>query len=127
MKTILISCYAVSPYKGSEDATGWNIVLQIIKYYKVILITRKNNIPDISNYIRNSSNEYFENLEFYGYDLWKPICDLKKKLSGKSHVVYYHLWQYNIVSFIRSSGFTSMNRSVMLRLLGTNPSLVHGI
>jgi hypothetical protein len=48
MKTVLITAYAVNPYKGSEDGVGWNISNEISKKYKVILITRKNNIPHIA-------------------------------------------------------------------------------
>ena len=40
---ILITAYAVNPYKGSEDGTGWNMIQEIAKYNNVIAITRKNN------------------------------------------------------------------------------------
>ena len=36
---ILASAYAVNPYKGSEDGTGWQWVLQIARHQKVIAIT----------------------------------------------------------------------------------------
>jgi len=41
-KTILITAYAVNPFKGSEDGTGWNISKEIAKEYNTIIITRKN-------------------------------------------------------------------------------------
>ena len=39
-KTILATAYAINPYKGSEDGMGWNFVLQIAKFNRVIALTR---------------------------------------------------------------------------------------
>jgi glycosyltransferase involved in cell wall biosynthesis len=37
-KTILISAYAISPYKGSEFGVAWNIVLNLSTKYNVIVL-----------------------------------------------------------------------------------------
>jgi len=49
--TILITAYAVNPYKGSEDGIAWNIISQIASHNKVIAITRKNNEAAINQYL----------------------------------------------------------------------------
>jgi len=41
MKTILATTYAVNPYKGSEEGTGWNLLYQIARNHRVIGVTRK--------------------------------------------------------------------------------------
>jgi len=43
MSTILITAYAVNPFKGSEDGIAWNIIRELATKNKVIAITRKNN------------------------------------------------------------------------------------
>ena len=52
--TVLISAYAVNPYKGSEDGTGWNMISEIAKYQKVVAITRENNQQDIEKFIQEN-------------------------------------------------------------------------
>jgi hypothetical protein len=51
-KTILITAYAVNPYKGSEDGMGWNFILQAAKNQQVIAVTRINNGPHIRKYMQ---------------------------------------------------------------------------
>ena len=67
--TILITAYAVNPYKGSEDGTGWNISREIAKDYKTIVITRKNNRAEIERYIEEHQNPIHQNMEFKYHDL----------------------------------------------------------
>jgi len=57
---ILITSYAVNPYKGSEDGTGWNMIRQISKHNKVTAITRKNNREAIEKYLEENDLEEFE-------------------------------------------------------------------
>ena len=68
-KTAIISCYAVNPYKGSEDGTGWNILMSIAKHNKVIAITRENNQPAIDKYFAENEVEYADNIQFEYFDL----------------------------------------------------------
>jgi len=56
MKKVLITAYAVNPYKGSEDAMGWNMLLQAARYQQVIAVTRKNNRPAIEIYSTTPGN-----------------------------------------------------------------------
>ena len=97
MKTILVTAYAINPYKGSEDGAGWNNILQIGKNNNVVAITRENNIPHINAYIKEYKLDL--NVEFYGYDLPKWARFWKRGQNGA--MLYFYLWQMFIVSFIR--------------------------
>ena len=68
MRKILVSTYAVNPYKGSEDGMGWNYISQVARFNKVIAITRKNNRPHIESFIKESPNKLYENMEFLYFD-----------------------------------------------------------
>jgi hypothetical protein len=57
MKTILATAYAVNPYKGSEDGMGWNMILQIARFQKVIAVTRENNEPKIAQYMKENPSK----------------------------------------------------------------------
>ena len=105
MKTVLITAYAVNPYKGSEDGTGWNITSEIAKDYKVILITRKNNVPFVEQYLKESDIPHLKNITCHGFDLSDFTMKMKKKVGERGYVAYYYMWQYRIVKFIQKSGF----------------------
>ena len=105
MKTILITAYAVNPYNGSEDGTGWNIAREIAKTYKVILITRENNMPFINQYLSESTDPVLDNMNCFGFDLPKSIMKVKKKLGERGYVLYYYFWQLFIVRFIKKMNF----------------------
>ena len=98
-KTILASCYAVNPYKGSEDGMGWNFVYQIAKFNKVIAITRENNQPAIEKYLSENQDEVHQNIQFLYYDL--PYWMRFWKKGNRGAMFYYLLWQYGIVNFIK--------------------------
>ena len=100
MKTLLITAYAINPYKGSEDGTGWNLVRQTAKKYKVILVTRKNNVPHLDKYFAEHPGEG-KNIEYMGFDLSDFVLRLKKRSGSKGHVIYFYLWQKRIVKFIK--------------------------
>lgn len=96
--TILATTYAVNPYKGSEDGMGWNFVLQISRFNKVIAITRKNNKEHIETYMNENPNELYKNIEFRYYDLPKWARFWKKGSRGA--MLYYYLWQMFMPLFI---------------------------
>lgn len=98
--TILATCYAVNPYKGSEDAMGWNFVCQIAKFRKVIAITRENNRSSIEKYMKENPDEIFENIQFLYFDL--PYWARFWKKGSRGAMVYFYLWQRNIIGFIKS-------------------------
>ena len=99
MKTILISAYAINPYKGSEDGTGWNWVNQIARYNKVIAITRENNLPPTRQYMVENPAPHHENIQLIGFDLPKWARFWKR--GGFGALPYYYLWQRNLPAYIR--------------------------
>ncbi|MFT7056024.1 MAG: glycosyltransferase involved in cell wall biosynthesis [Roseivirga sp.] len=101
IKTILISAYAVNPYKGSEDGTGWNISREIAKDHQVIVITRKNNIPHIERYLQEFPKDIHSNSRFIGYDLPAWAMWLKKRIGERGYVLYYYFWQLFLPFFIK--------------------------
>ena len=98
-KTILATCYAVNPYKGSEDGMGWNFVNQIARFNKVIAITRENNQPAIEKFMAENPNEIYQNITFLYFDL--PYWMRFWKKGGRGAMLYYYMWQRGIVSFIK--------------------------
>lgn len=105
-RTILITAYAVNPYKGSEDGTGWNIPVKLSKSNKVIVITRKNNQPEIDRYCNeNPENINLDNISFHYYDLPQWLMSLKKKLGERGYVLYFYLWQLFMPLFIKRNKF----------------------
>jgi glycosyltransferase involved in cell wall biosynthesis len=98
-KTILASCYAVNPYKGSEDGMGWNFVYQIARFNKVFAITRENNQGAIEKYIKENPDPIYDNITFLYFDL--PYWMRFWKKGGRGAMLYYYLWQRRIVAFIK--------------------------
>jgi len=99
MKTILASAYAINPFKGSEDGMGWNFVLQIARFNKVIAITRENNRPHVEKYMAENPDSLYDNIQFLYFDL--PYWMRFWKKGGRGAMLYYLMWQRGIVSFIK--------------------------
>jgi glycosyltransferase involved in cell wall biosynthesis len=104
MKTILASVYAVNPYKGSEDGTGWNLLLQIARFNRVIAVTRQNNRPAIEKYLEEHPGPETTNLRFEYFDL--PYWMRFWKRGGKNALLYYYLWQLALPRFVRKRDLT---------------------
>ena len=70
MKTILITAYAVDPYKGSEDTMGWHMILQAARYNRIVAVTRKINRLNIERYIQEhpEDKELWRNMRFLYFD-----------------------------------------------------------
>lgn len=99
MKTILLSAYAVNPYRGSEDGMGWNFINQIARYNKVIAVTRENTRPHIEKYMQENPSSAFSNITFVYFDL--PYWMRFWKKGGRGALLYYYLWQYMLPAFVR--------------------------
>ena len=88
---VLISAYACEPGKGSEPGVGWNWPLQAARHgHEVHVITRANNEPSISAFLRN---EPVADLSFHYYDLPAALRWLKKRTGYYGMLAYYYLWQ----------------------------------
>jgi glycosyltransferase involved in cell wall biosynthesis len=101
MKTILATAYAVNPYKGSEDGMGWNFVLQIARFNKVVAITRENNRQHIERFMKENPDHLYQNLSFLYFDL--PAWMRFWKRGSRGAMLYYWMWQFGIVAFIRKN------------------------
>ncbi len=104
MKTILVTAYAVNPFKGSEDGMGWNLILQIARFQKVIAITRENNREPIEKYLANHPVEIAENIHFEYFDLPYYLRFWKKKSRGA--LLYFYLWQIGVAFWVKSKKWT---------------------
>lgn len=100
MKTILVTAYAVNPYKGSEDGMGWNFIMQIARYQKVIAVTRINNGPHIEKYKAANPDykEQYDNIRFVYFD-WPYIFRFWKKGPLLS-MIYFYGWQFTLAIWL---------------------------
>lgn len=98
-QTILATCYAINPYKGSEDAMGWNFVYQIARFRKVFVVTRENNKTHIEKYMKENPDPLYQNMNFLYFDL--PYWMRFWKKGSRGALLYYYLWQRGIVSFVK--------------------------
>lgn len=100
-RKILATCYAVNPFKGSEDGMGWNFVYQIARFNKVYAITRKNNQDAIEKYMSQNPDSVYDNITFFYFDL--PYWMRFWKKGGRGAMLYYYMWQRGIVHFIKKN------------------------
>lgn len=90
----LISAYSINPYKGSEDAVGWNWLVQIHKHSdkykdKIYVVTRAYNAEGTLDGIKKYN---MKNVELVLVDTYKFINDFRIKYPFFHHA-YYMLWQ----------------------------------
>src|SRR5215472_13472456 len=98
MSRILFSAYACEPDKGSEPAVGWNWAVETARLgHEVWVLTRSNNRTAIEHH--DLSRE--RNLNFLYYDLPWWVRRLKRCFGDVGVVVYYWLWQWFAMTFIR--------------------------
>ncbi len=102
MKTILATAYAINPYKGSEDGTGWNYACQIARFNQLIIVTRKNNKDDIEKYqaANPEQKDIYDRIQFLYFD-W-PKWTLFWKKGPLLSMIYYYCWQLNLAFWLKS-------------------------
>jgi glycosyltransferase involved in cell wall biosynthesis len=101
--TVLVSAYAVNPYHGSEDGMGWNFILQIARFNKVIAVTRENTKTDIEKYMSENPSKDYSNIQFAYYDL--PYWARFWKKGGRGAMLYYYLWQFFLPRFVNKNKY----------------------
>jgi glycosyltransferase involved in cell wall biosynthesis len=101
MKTVLITAYAVNPYKGSEDGMGWNFILQAARFQKVIAVTRRNNGPHIARYLAENPDvaALATGVEFRYFDL--PAWTRWWKKGPLLSLIYFYMWQVGLAVWLR--------------------------
>lgn len=102
--TILITAYAVNPFKGSEDGIAWNIIRQMATTNHIIAITRKNNQAPIDQYLSENPLPTDVNLEFAYFDL--PYWMRFWKKGGRGALLYHYIWHFAVLFFILKKRFT---------------------
>lgn len=91
MLKILINAYACSPTRGSEPGMGWNFIVHIAKYHKVVVITEAFEFKDeLTNYQKSNPN-LFDNITFYFIP--KKNHDILRKIWPPSYYWFYRNWQ----------------------------------
>lgn len=105
MRIILITAYAVDPYKGSEEGTGWNLICQASRNNFVIAVTRKNNAENINRYIiAHRKEEGLQRIQFLYFDL--PAWTRWWKKGPLLAALYFYMWQLGVAIWLRKKDLT---------------------
>lgn len=90
-KKILISCYACSPYRGSEPGMGWSFVSGLSQHFEVHVIVEEEKFKaDIQKYLEEATTAY-DNLHFYF--IKKKRNRKLRKIWPPSYYWFYKQWQ----------------------------------
>ncbi len=103
MLRILATAYDVDPYRGSEGGTGWNLLLQLSRFFDVEAVTRENNRGNIERYVAEHKFNGGR-LRFHYFDLPASLRFWKRGRRGSS--LYFYLWQAAMPGFVRRSGIS---------------------
>ncbi len=100
---ILLSAYSINPYKGSEDAVGWNWVLTLSRKLPdstIYIITKRFNEKDT----RKGIEEFgLKNVKLIVVDVPNMLNWFREKHSVFHHG-YYILWQKVAYNWVKKSG-----------------------
>jgi glycosyltransferase involved in cell wall biosynthesis len=87
---VLLSAYACEPGKGSEQEVGLRAMLAAAQCHEVWVLTRDNNVPPLTRFLREHPHEARIHLE--GLDLDGTIRAVKRAGKAGLHL-YYDAWQ----------------------------------
>jgi glycosyltransferase involved in cell wall biosynthesis len=96
---ILVSCYACSPYRGSEPGMGWNFVEHLAKFHELHVITEKEKWESDIEKELDLRPELKENLKFYF--IKKERNRWLRKIWPPSYYWYYKKWQKKTFNFAK--------------------------
>lgn len=88
---ILLSAYACEPNKGSEPGVGWSWAIELAKHHEVWVLTRDNNEPTITDYLKKNPEYKNDNLHFIYVGLSRKLTFWKKGRRGMR--LFYMMWQ----------------------------------
>ncbi|MGN1328123.1 MAG: glycosyltransferase [Eubacterium sp.] len=100
---ILLSAYSVNPYRGSEDAVGWNWTVTLSKKLPdstIYLLTKKYNEKDTARGIKEFG---LPNVKLIITDVPDYLNWFREKHSAFHHM-YYILWQKYAYKWAKNSG-----------------------
>lgn len=133
---VLISCYACSPYKGSEPGMGWNFVRSLSRKHELHIITETKFKEHLDKYFEEHPNErslyhfYFVDRArhkllrkiwppsyYWFYNDWqKKVLNLAKNLEAKEHFDLIH--QLNMVGYREPGYLYKMNKPLVWGPIG---------
>lgn len=87
---ILVSCYACSPYKGSEPGMGWNFVRQMALNHELHILVESKFRKDLERYFDLHPEER-ANMHFYF--IAKQRHKMLRKIWPPSYYWFYRDWQ----------------------------------
>jgi len=97
-KRILLSAYACSPYRGSDQGVGWNRAFECAKYFDTYVICREEKYKDdIQKYL--STIDEVHNLHFFFVPMGKFLYTVRK-IPGLFYFTY-NLWQRKAFRFAK--------------------------
>jgi glycosyltransferase involved in cell wall biosynthesis len=97
---IFISAFACEPNWGSEPGVGWHWVLEMSKHFDLWVLTRKNHVNLIENWI--NQNPQYEGIKFLYYDL--PFYHQRSWRKGPRGIrTYYNIWQWRINTIVKQT------------------------
>lgn len=96
---ILLSAYACEPNKGSEPGVGWSWAVELAKHHKVWVITRDNNEPTITEYLKENPEYKTGNLSFVYIGFSNSLTFWKKGRRGIR--LFYMMWQRKAVAIAK--------------------------
>lgn len=88
---VLLSAYACRPDMGSEPGVGWNMARELVKHYKIWVITRAENRPFIEAELTQNP---IPGLEVIYYDL--PAWARWWKGKNRGVHLHHYLWQIGV-------------------------------
>lgn len=87
---ILVSCYACSPYRGSEPGMGWNFVQQAARYHELYILVESKFKEDLEQYFSQHPEEQINKHFYY---ITKARHKLLRKIWPPSYYWFYKSWQ----------------------------------
>lgn len=88
---VLVSCYACSPFRGSEPGMGWNFVECLSNYHVLHVITEEVKWQEDIEKVFSSNPELAQNLTFHF--IAKKRNKWLRKIWPSSYYWYYKKWQ----------------------------------
>lgn len=95
---VLVSCYACSPYHGSEPGMGWNFVHCLAPMHELHIITESKYKADLDRYFAEHPDEA---QQYHFYFLPRKRYDVLRKIWPPSYYWFYRIWQRKVLSFAR--------------------------
>ena len=95
---VLVSCYACSPYKGSEPGMGWNFVHCLAPMHELHIITESKYKADLDRYLAEHPDEAHL---YHFYFIRRKRYDVLRKIWPPSYYWFYRIWQRKVLSFAR--------------------------